>query len=104
MKTITIDGHEYTPVNRADFYPWEIGTPYLIRTVTMINVGKLVFVGPTELVLTDAAWIADTGRFHDCLKDPKAIKEAEPYVNDCIIGRGSICDATQWFDVKVSQQ
>jgi len=84
--------------------PWVIGKHYLIRTVTMTLVGKLTFVGPQELVLADAAWIADTGRFHDCLKDPEAINEAEPFVNDAIVGRGAIVDATQWIDIKVPQK
>ena len=84
--------------------PWEIGKHYLIRTVTMTQVGKLSFVGPMELVLDDAAWIADTGRFYDCLKDPDAIKEAEPFVNPAIIGRGAICDATEWHSERVSQK
>ena len=84
--------------------PWVIGKHYLIRTVTMTQVGRLKFVGPQELVLSDAAWIADTGRFHDCLKDPSSINEAEPFVNDAIVGRGSICDATEWHSEKVSQK
>lgn len=84
--------------------PWKIGKCYLIRTVTMIQVGRLIWFGDKELVLTNAAWIADTGRFGDCLKDPGVIKEAEPFVNDCIVGRGAIVDATIWHDVKVSQK
>lgn len=42
--------------------PWNVGANYLIRTVTMIDTGRLVDVGPQELVLEEAAWIADTGR------------------------------------------
>lgn len=85
-------------------HPWLIGECYLIRTVTMIQVGKLKWVGEQELVLGNAAWIADTGRFHDCLVDPENINESEPFVNDVIIGRGSIIDATVWHNVKVSQK
>ena len=85
-------------------HPWVIGKHYLIRTVTMIQVGRLVFVGDKELVLADAAWIADTGRFGDCLRNADVIKESEPFVNPCIVGRGSIVDATEWLDTKVSQK
>jgi len=35
--------------------PWEIGKNYLIRTVTMIDTGRLVAVSAQELVLEDAA-------------------------------------------------
>src|SRR3990167_4090803 len=48
--------------------PWKIGKCYLIRTVTMIDTGRLVEVTEQELVLEDAAWIADTGRFADALQ------------------------------------
>ena len=82
---------------------WEIGKPYLIRTVTMIQTGILAKVTEHELVLRDACWIANTGRFHDALKDPSVIQEAEPFVNDCIVGRGSIVDATIWHAVKLEQ-
>ena len=84
--------------------PWISGKSYLIRTVTMTLAGRLKQVGKQELVLENAVWIADTGRFHDCLKNPDVIKEAEPFVNDCIVGRGAIVDATEWIDVEVSQK
>jgi hypothetical protein len=75
--------------------PWEIGKAYVIRTVTMINVGILTAVTDNELVLTDAAWIADTGRYSEFLAGSSA-NEIEPYANDCIVGRGGIIDATEW--------
>ncbi len=42
---------------------WQLGKIYLIRTVTMIDTGRLVAIGAQQLVLEDAAWIAATGRF-----------------------------------------
>ena len=74
-------------------HPYEIGKCYLIRTVTMIDTGRLVAVYPQELVLEEAAWIADTGRFADALE--KAVfEEVEPYPQGhVIVGRGSIIDA-----------
>ena len=47
---------------------WKIGANYLIRTATMIDAGKLVAVTEHELVLEDASWIADTGRFGKALE------------------------------------
>ena len=73
-------------------HPFEIGAVYLIRTVTMIDTGRLLRVTPTELVLEDAAWIADTGRFADAL-EKLLFKEVEPFPDgEVIVGRGAIID------------
>lgn len=75
--------------------PWEVGRIYLIRTVTMIDTGRLVAVTPQELVLEDAAWIADTGRFTQAVEKAE-FGEVEPFpTGRVIIGRGSIIDAVQ---------
>lgn len=74
---------------------WTIGSNYLIRTVTMYQTGKLVKVTDKELVLDDAAWIADTGRFSDALKKCE-LAEVEPFWGQAIIGRGAIIDAVVW--------
>ena len=75
--------------------PWEIGTAYLIRAVTMYYTGRLISVSQQELVLEDAAWIADTGRYSDALKTGK-LNEVEPIIGPVIIGRGSIIDGVKW--------
>lgn len=73
--------------------PWKIGQAYLIRTVTMTNTGILKAVYDKELVLSDAAWIADTGRFSNALKTCE-FEEVEPFnAEEVIIGRGAIIDA-----------
>lgn len=78
----------------ADNHPYKIGKPYLIRTVTMIVTGRLKWVGDKEIVLEEAAWIADTGRFSDALLDAGKLNEVEPFpTGDVIVGRGSIIDA-----------
>ena len=79
----------------AETSPWIIGKAYLIRTVTMIQTGRLVVVTPQELVLEDAAWIADTGRFADALKTGN-FNEVEPFPDgQVIVGRGAVIDAVQ---------
>ncbi len=72
---------------------WEIGKVYVVRTVTMIYLGRLRDINDTELLLTDCAWIPDTSRWNEFLKGKKP-NEMEPYVNDVIIGRGALLDAT----------
>ena len=74
---------------------WEIGSSYLIRTVTMIYTGKLHKVTDKELVISDVAWIADTGRFSDAFITGE-LEEVEPMPGNVIIGRGAILDATIW--------
>jgi len=81
--------------NKPDLQPFEVGKAYLIRTVTHIDIGIVKAVGEKEIILSDASWIADTGRYHDCLKDGEP-SEVEPYINDVIIGRGALIDATLW--------
>jgi len=84
--------------------PWNIGANYLIRTVTMIDTGRLVEVTPMELVLEDAAWVADTGRFSDALKKSE-FSEVEPFpAGRVIIGRGSIIDAVEISNLPMKQK
>lgn len=77
--------------------PYKIGENYFIRTVTHFNTGKLIRVTAKELVLKDAAWIADTGRFMQAIRDGK-LNEVEPYPDgeEVIVGRGAVVDAVAW--------
>ncbi len=73
--------------------PYEIGAIYLIRTVTMIDTGRIVRITAQEIVLEDAAWIADTGRFSDALEKAE-FDEIEPFpAGQIIVNRGAIIDA-----------
>jgi len=82
---------------------WKIGKNYVIRTVTMIQVGKLIQVTDNELVLEKACWIADTGRWTNFLRDGK-YSEAEPFPNGCIVGRHSLIDACIWNHPLITTQ
>jgi hypothetical protein len=74
-------------------HPYEVGKNYFLRTVTHHLTGRLVEVGPQELVLEDAAWIADDGRFSDAMATG-AFDEVEPYPEGrLIVGRASLIDA-----------
>jgi hypothetical protein len=74
---------------------WGIGKKYLIRCVTHYHVGELVSIDDKELVLANASWIADTGRFHAALKEG-SLGEVEPFVGPVCINRLAIVDATPW--------
>jgi hypothetical protein len=75
--------------------PWKIGKNYFIRTVTHHYTGRLEQVFPGELVISQAAWIADDGRFSQALATGE-FNEVEMYPPNSlvILGRGAIIDAT----------
>jgi hypothetical protein len=75
-------------------HPYRIGADYFIRTVTHHYTGKLVAMFPQELLLENAAWIADDGRFAQAVATG-SFSEVEPFPpgSQVIIGRGSILDA-----------
>jgi hypothetical protein len=77
--------------------PYHIGKNYFIRTVTHYLTGKLVQVTSKELVIEQAAWIADSGRFMQFLAEGK-LNEVEPFPQELevIVGRGAIIDAVIW--------
>jgi len=75
--------------------PIQVGNKVLIRTVTLYHTGKIIEITPTELVLEDAAWIADTGRLNAALVASTA-GEVEPFPDPVAVSRGSIVDVTNW--------
>jgi hypothetical protein len=83
-----------TRENNCD-HPYDVGSAYLIRTMTHYYTGRLRSVYQSELLLDDAAWIADTGRYADALVSGK-LNEVEPIVGPVVIGRGAIVDAVKW--------
>ncbi len=76
-------------------FPIPVGDNCFIRTVTLYYTGKVKKVCGQFLTLSCAAWIPDTGRFHDFLKEGKA-NEVEPFIDDVHIPLGSIIDVTVW--------
>jgi hypothetical protein len=74
---------------------YKVGEKYIVRTVTFHFTGKLKLLTDGEMVLSDAAWIADSGRWTQALKDG-TLSEVEPYPGDVIISRASIVDVCVW--------
>lgn len=75
--------------------PFELGKSYLIRTVTHIDVGRVTAIVGDFVELEDASWIADTGRYHDCLAKG-VFSEVEPYPNGTAVNSCAIIDRTPW--------
>lgn len=72
-----------------------LGEKYLIRCVTHFQLGRLKAVTDSDLVLSEASWVADTGRFNEAIQKG-SISENEPFHGDCIVSRGAIVDAVVW--------
>lgn len=71
-----------------------VGSSYFIRTVTYHQVGRVAAIDGPFLILEDASWVADSGRFMQAIKDGN-LNEVEP-VGDAIVSVGSIVDAFPW--------
>lgn len=106
MKTIKIDGEEYIKKSDAvnipigdDSNPFlVVGLVYFIRTVTHYFTGRLEWVGDKEIAISEACWIADTGRFNEFLKDKNKVNESEPFPegSTVIIGRSALIDLVEY--------
>ena len=76
----------------------ENGKIVLIRTVTQYHVGRVTALTSVEgvgfVVLEDASWAADTGRYADCLKNGK-LDECE-FAGAMMVGLGSIVDIAEF--------
>jgi hypothetical protein len=75
--------------------PFNIGDAYFIRTVTYFATGRVKNIVGQFLVLEEAAWIADTGRFSDALSKG-VMDEVEPIDGEMFVNTGSITDAFPW--------
>jgi hypothetical protein len=78
----------------GDELPFAVGKSYFIRTVTYHLIGKVEKVCGDFLVLSDACWVADSGRFSKAIKDGE-LNEVE-FVGDAIVSITSVCDAFPW--------
>lgn len=80
------------------------GENLLVRTVTMTITGKVVACSPSWLLLDQAAWIADTGRFANAISGG-SLGEVEPMGDGVRVARGSIVDVTPWrHDLPTTQK
>jgi hypothetical protein len=82
------------------FSPLRKGNNVFIRTVTHYYTGKVIDVTDDEIVLGEAAWIADTGRFSQALAEG-TMNEVEPYPDKTgglvAIARGCLIDCAPWI-------
>lgn len=74
--------------------PFIVGKAYLIRTVTYHMLGKIEKISGNFLVLSEASWVADSGRFSKAIATGE-LSEVE-YVGDAIVSMPAIVDAFPW--------
>ena len=75
--------------------PLKVGASVFVRTVTFHYTGKVVQLTDQEIVLDDAAWIADSGRWSAALATG-SLNEVEPYPGIVSIARTAVVDVTSW--------
>lgn len=75
-------------------HPFKCGDSYFIRTVTYHFVGTIKEIVGKWIVLKDASWVADSGRFNEAL-EKGTLSEVE-YMDKAIINMDTITDATPW--------
>lgn len=85
-----------TPAPKDDIpLPFGPGDAVLIRTVTMIQLGRVKAIGRDFLVLEDGGWVADTARFSEALAKG-TLGEFERAPSWFLVGRGAIVDVYPW--------
>ncbi len=72
-----------------------LGKNVFVRTVTFHYTGRLEAADDHFLLLADAAWIADDGRFTQALADGE-LSEIEPFPGMCLVNRGALLDVCEW--------
>jgi len=72
-----------------------VGEPIFMRTVTYHLTGRIIAIKNGFLVLDNAAWIADDGRFTQAINNGE-LKEVEPVNSFVRVNISSIVDAYHW--------
>lgn len=81
-------------VKEVEAYEDMIGQKYYFRTVTYHTTGEVKRIVGRFAFLKNAAWIADSGRFMDAIKDG-TLAEVEP-VGDAFINLDTVVDFFPW--------
>ena len=80
-------------MNKSDFFT--PGKKVFIRTVTFHQVGEVKTCGDDFIILKNASWVADSGRFNNALTTGE-LDEIEPIPGDTYVSTSAIIDAMNW--------
>ena len=83
------------PKDKAVPLPFKVGDAILVRTVTMIALGRVKAIRRDFFTLEDGGWVASTGRFSTML-ETGALDEFERAPSWFLVGRGAIVDVWPW--------
>lgn len=72
-----------------------VGKDVFVRTVTYHYIGRIKEINEHSIVLSDASWIPQSGRWSTTLSTGE-LKECEPYVDDVYLNRQAVVDITAW--------
>ena len=103
-KTITISEEQYNKIKdlieekEIQFHAVKdlVGTNVFIRTVTHYFTGHVEAIDGQFVILSQAAWVADTGRYADALKNGD-LSEVEP-IGNVMVNLSSVIDITPWIN------
>jgi len=82
------------PFLEMDNYEQLVGKSLFMRTVTYHVVGKVEKVVGTFLLLSNASWVASSGRFMNAIKEGK-LDEVEP-LGEWAVNYNTITDMGEW--------
>ena len=91
-------------VDYKEFSSYEdlVGEKWYFRTVTYHSVGKVKKIVGRFAYLTEASWVADSGRFMNAIKDG-TLSEVEP-VGIAFINLDTVVDFFPWKHTLPSKQ
>jgi hypothetical protein len=75
--------------------PYEIGKAYYFRTVTHHQIGRVKKIVGKTIILEDAAWIADSGRWQQAIEKGE-LSEVEPVTVEVYVNSESLIDVYEW--------
>jgi hypothetical protein len=79
----------------GDHTPFRVGDQVFLRCQNYYYTGRVKAVLLDWVVLAEASWIPDAGRFAEALASGE-FAEIEPYPGDCAIRLDTIDDASPW--------
>jgi hypothetical protein len=99
MAMLKEKGQEVIEMNDLDSF---IGHAWYFRTVTYHLVGRVTKRIGSFLLLEEASWVADSGRFMNAIKDG-TLNEVEP-VGPALVNLDTVSDAFPWSHKLPSDQ
>lgn len=73
----------------------EVGQTVIIRGIPFYYIGRITYVDDKRLVLENACWLADSGRWSEALQTGD-INECEKYPDPVELRTDLCCDITLW--------